>query len=290
MEKIFFTYPGNEQISNDVCTICSGIKGEFQFHKFPDGETYIRIITDVKEKVCVIICSLHHPDDKILPLYYLCCLCKDLGARQVVLVAPYLAYMRQDKQFNPGEAVTSEYFASYISRFADKLVTVDPHLHRKHSLSELYSIPCEVIHAAPEISKWIKSNIRNPVLIGPDMESEQWVSAVAAKAGAAFTVLHKTRLGDREVEVSIPDIDKFSDHTPVLVDDIISTARTMVATVKQIKQLKLKPPVCIGVHAVFAGNAWEELKNSGVDKVVTSNTIAHSSNIINMARLIADVI
>lgn len=100
-------------------------------------------------------------------------------------------------------------------------------LHGNPLLTWIYSIPTAALHAAPAISTWIREAVKNPVLIGPDSESEQWVAAVAQDAGAPFVVLDKTCRGDRDVEVSIPHVDRWRDRTPVLVDDIISTARTM---------------------------------------------------------------
>ena len=148
-----------------------------------------------------------------------------------------------------------------LSSFIDELITVDPHLHRISSLESIYSIPTKVIHSAPFISKWIKEHIKNPILIGPDMESKQWVSEVARDAGAPYTVLVKSRLGDKNVKVSIPHIQKYLEkYTPVIVDDIISTALTMIKTIEHLKEEGAKPPVCIGIHAVFSGDAYSLIK------------------------------
>jgi len=286
METIVFALPGNELLADKISSSLNATKGELVIRRFPDGESYIRVISDVKGKEIILICTLHEPDDKLLPLFFLSKNLKDLGAKQIKLVAPYLAYMRQDKKFNPGEAITSEYFASLISSFVDELITIDPHLHRRHSMSEIYSIPCSVLHASGLVSKYIKEEIENPLLIGPDSESEQWVSEVAKNAGAPFIVLQKERHGDKDVKVTVPQVEKFKDHTPVLVDDIVSTAHTMMETIKHLKNVNMKLPVCIGVHAVFAGNAYEELKNSGTETIVTCNTIPHSSNKIDITELI----
>lgn len=262
--------------------------GESTIRQFPDGESYVKLNTDVKGKCVVLICTLDEPDNKLLLLYFLSQTAKDLGAACTCLVTPYLAYMRQDKRFQPGEGITSTYFGKLISSFADTLTTVDPHLHRRNSLSEVYQIPNKVIHAAQHISQWIKANVEKPVLIGPDSESAQWVSEVAKNAGAPFTILQKIRHSDRDVEVSIPDVGNFKDHIPVLVDDIISTARTMIETVKHLKRAGMKPPICIGVHAVFAGNAYEELMNSGAAMVITCNTIPHKTNKIDLSDILAE--
>jgi len=82
------------------------------------------------------------------------------------------------------------------------------------------------MHAAPLISDWIRNEVKKPLLIGPDSESEQWVAAVARDAVAPHLVLQKVRHGDRDVEISVPEVARWRDHIPVLVDDIVSTGRT----------------------------------------------------------------
>ncbi|MBD98798.1 MAG: phosphoribosylpyrophosphate synthetase [Verrucomicrobia bacterium] len=287
MKTIIFSLKGNEAFTELLAEKMQADIGEAVLRKFPDGESYSRILSEVKDRCVVLVCTLHQPDDKLLPLYFLSKTAKFLGAKCVCLVAPYLAYMRQDKVFNEGEGITSQYFGQLISGFADSITTIDPHLHRIHSLGEVYHIPNKVIHAADEISKWIKENIENPVLIGPDAESEQWVSEVAKNADAPFTVLEKVRHGDRNVEVSIPEVDKYKQATPILVDDIISTARTMIETVKHLLQAGMRPPICIGIHAVFSGNAYQDLLESGVERIISCNTIPHPTNEIDLSKSIA---
>lgn len=290
MKTILFALPGNESLARLLAEKLDAEMGEATIRHFPDGESYVRILSEVKAKKVVLVCTLHQPDEKLLPLYFLSKTAKDLGARCTCLVAPYLAYMRQDKVFHPGEGITSGYFARLVSGFADSLLTVDPHLHRIGSLSEVYHIPTKVVHAADAISGWIKKHIENPVLVGPDSESEQWVSEVAKNAGTPFLVLEKTRHGDRDVEVSVPQVEDYRHHTPVLVDDIISTARTMIETVGHLKKAGMKAPVCIGVHAVFADSAYRDLLDAGVERVVTCNTIPHESNAIDLSGLYVDFI
>ncbi len=258
------------------------------FHEFPDEETYIKIEVNPKNQTCVIFDSLDRPNNKILPLIFLADTLKDLGARQVGLIAPYLSYMRQDKRFQPGEGITSRYFADILSKNFDWLITVDPHLHRVKSLAEIYSIPTAIVHATECIASWIKKQIDQPLLIGPDIESKQWVEQIAKTAQIPCLILEKIRHGDYDVEISAPELDNYKNCTPVLVDDIISTAKTMIQTIKHLKKLNTKLPVCIGVHAIFAANAYDELLKVGVSDIVTCNTIPHPSNKIDLTQIIFD--
>ncbi len=286
--SILFALPGNEELTEQLSRKTGVGQGEMTLRQFPDGETYVRVRSEVKDKTVVLVESLYHPDPRFLSLYFLARTVRDLGASRVVLVAPYLAYMRQDKRFHPGEGVTSEYFGPLVSSFVDALVTVDPHLHRKASLADIYEIPYQVVHAAGAIAEWIRKEVERPVLIGPDHESKQWVSEVAEKADAPFMVLKKTRKGDEEVEISVPHVEGYQDHTPVLVDDIISTARTMIGATEHLLQAGMKPPVCIGVHAIFAGEAYRELREAGAGAIVTCNTIPHESNRIDISGLLVE--
>lgn len=280
---IFFSFLGNEKLTEKLAENLETSVGQAQFRKFPDAESYVRILSEVKDKNVVLVCTLHHPDDKFLSLYFFSKTAKSLGAKNVCLVAPYLSYMRQDRIFNPGEGVTSEYFGKLISGFVNGIVTIDPHLHRLRSLSSIYSIPNVVVHAAEEISKWIRQYINDPVLIGPDEESKNWVSRVAENANSPFIILNKVRYGDRKVKISLPDIEEYKGKTPVLVDDIISTAKTMIEVVEHLKNREMKAAVVIGIHAVFAGDAYQNLRDSGVGRIVTCNTISHLTNEIDLS-------
>ena len=285
MIPVIFGYGDSMPIASRLSATLTADPGAFEQRRFPDDETYMRLQSNVSGRAAVVCATLDRPDPKLLPLHFLASVCRDEGARSVGLVAPYLAYMRQDRQFHQGEAVASHYFADLVSHSFDWLVTVDPHLHRIKDLSDLYAIPTRVVQAAPA---WVRTNIEKPLFVGPDEESEQWVAAVAQDASAPCIVLEKTRKGDRDVEVSVPEVDRWRDHTPVLVDDIISTGRTMIQTVSHLRAAGMKPPTCIGVHAVFAGDAYEALVGAGAQRVATCNTIPHTSNTIDVLPQIAE--
>ena len=169
-------------------------------------------------------------------------------------------------------------------------MTVDPHLHRIDSLDAIYSIPSVAVHSAPAIASWIRAHVERPLLVGPDGESAQWVARVARHAETPHVVLEKVRHGDHDVEVSVPELERWRDHTPVLVDDIVSTAGTMVETIGHLKRSALAAPICIGVHAVLAGDAELLLLEAGAAKIVTTNTIAHDTNRIDVSPSIAHAV
>lgn len=279
--------PGASDLAAGLASRLRCEHAELQLHRFPDGETGVRIAAPVQDRCVVLAGSLDQPDCKTLPLIFAADAARELGAKQVGLVAPYLAYMRQDKRFEPGEAVTSRSYARLLSASLDFLVTVDPHLHRIHNLNEIYTLDALVVPAAPVIARWLRSHVEEPWLIGPDEESEQWVAEVARLAGAPWTVLAKTRRGDRDVGVRLTSRERWPGRTPVLLDDIISTGHTMQAATRLLIKAGLGSPLCIGVHALLDNEAQRELLAAGATRVVSCDTIVHSTNAIRMAPLLA---
>jgi ribose-phosphate pyrophosphokinase len=264
--------------------------GQMEQRHFPDGETYLRIDTDVKQQELVVLCQLHQPNEKLIDLMLFAETAKHLGAYRIHLVAPYLAYMRQDKQFNQGECISSRYVAKWLSEYFDSLITIDPHLHRYKTLDEIYSMPAESLHATDLIAHYIRDNIRNPLVIGPDSESEQWADAVAKLAGCDAIVLSKQRFGDHEVKVSLPQLEQYPNHQPVLIDDIISTGRTMIMAAENIINQGGQAPICIAVHGVFSPGSFDEMQRSNIRQIVTCDTISHSSNKIQVVTKLAKAI
>ncbi|CAN7589039.1 ribose-phosphate pyrophosphokinase [Mesorhizobium amorphae] len=288
MTRVLLPFPLQRTLADAIAPLLGARTGRLDWRHFPDGESLVTIEQDLDGVDVALVASLRNPDELALPLRFAAATAREFGARSIGLIAPYLAYMRQDTRFNPGEAVSAPMFARFLADSFDWLVTADPHLHRIPRLSELFRIPAHAGATAPLISEWIRDNIPNAVLIGPDGESSQWVSDVADRAGVAYQILTKIRRGDRDVEVSLPSIDAARSRTPVIVDDIASSGRTMIETLKHLRQLGLPPAVCIVIHPVFAQNAYAQLLAAGAERVVSTDSIPHPSNAISLAGLLAE--
>ena len=290
MRPSLIILPGNESLGASLVEHLPCKQLDTTIRKFPDGETYVSLKESRLVGPIILLTSLQHPDEKILPLLFTAREVRERGGYPVILAIPYLAYMRQDKAFNPGEVITSHRFANLLSGYGDHLITIDPHLHRIKKLNEVYTISHQTLASAPVIASWIATNVEQPLVIGPDSESKQWVSEIAQIAKAPYTVFQKKRLADDRVRLQLGDLSEYFDHTPVVVDDIVSTAGTMNKTVKMLKKRLETAPICVGIHGIFAKNAYQALKKAGAAQVVTTNTIAHESNQIDVAPLLAGAI
>lgn len=262
-------------------------RGALARRQFPDGETYLRLETPVEGRDVILLCTLDRPDAKTLPLLFAAEAARDHGAKSVGLIAPYLAYMRQDEEFQAGEAVTSKTFARLLSGQVDWLVTIDPHLHRYPTLGALYPIPAEAAHAAGPLAEWIRHEVPEPVIVGPDEESAQWADEIASLAGARAMVLRKVRSGDYDVSIDAAGLGDLS-GTPVIIDDIASSGRTLIETVELLRKAGAAAPICAVVHPIFAGDSYSELLGAGAARIVSTNSIAHDTNAIDVSGPLAD--
>lgn len=285
-KSLVLPMPGNEGFARNLAEAGGGEIGAVETRRFPDGETYLRLISPVAGRAIDLVATLAGPDPDFLRLAFAADAARAQGAVRVRLVAPYLAYMRQDKAFRPGEAVTSDTFARLVSSLFDGLVTVDPHLHRRAALTDLYTIPAVAVQAAPALADWIAAEVSRPLLIGPDSESAQWVQAIAERISAPWAVMEKTRRGDFDVSVDLPDLAGHAICTPVLIDDIVSSGRTLVAAAELLTSRSMARPVCAVVHALFAGDAFARLRAVAA-RVVSCDSVPHPSNAIPLAPLVA---
>jgi len=287
MSLVLLPFPKQRPLAEAMAPGLGARVGRLDWRRFPDGESLVAVDEALEGAEVAIVASLHDPDPMALALRFAAATAREFGARRVGLVAPYLAYMRQDTRFHPGEAISAPLFARFLEEGFDWLVTADPHLHRNPELSCLFGMPARRVATAPLVADWIRANVTDPLVIGPDEESAQWVADIAARAGAPWQALRKIRRGDRDVEVSLPDIAAARGRTPVVVDDIVSSGQTMIETVRHLKGVGL-PAVCVAIHAVFAGRAYEELLEAGADRVVSTDAIPHGSNAISIAGLLGE--
>jgi ribose-phosphate pyrophosphokinase len=287
-KPLVFALSGAEACGRTLTPQIGGEHGDADIRRFPDGETYIRLITPTSGRHVVLVASLVRPDEHVLSLILTANTARELGAASVGLISAYLPYMRQDARFRDGEGITARSFAGLLGQHVDWLVTVDPHLHRLNELSSVYRIPAVAARSGDAIGRWIAANVSAPLVVGPDSESSQWARAVGAAANAPVIIAQKVRTGDTKVSVAMPDVRAFRGCTPVLVDDIISTGHTMVGAIGDLRAQGLaQPPVCVGVHAVFVDGALEALHEAGARSIVTTNTIEHATNAIDVVPMIA---
>jgi ribose-phosphate pyrophosphokinase len=258
-------------------------------HQFPDGESRLRLPESLPEQV-VLCRTLDHPNSKLVELILAAATARNLGAKHITLVAPYLCYMRQDKAFLPGEAVSQRIIGTLLSQWIDALITVDSHLHRVHQLKHAIPVNTAInLSATSVMSDFLGEQMDNPLLIGPDQESEQWVVAIARDRKLDYRVANKERYGDQQVRVSLPDAD-YRDRDIVLVDDVASTGHTLEAAARKLARFQPASISVLVTHALFVGNAEKRLHRAGIGHIWSTDAIPHSSNALHLEHLLAEAL
>jgi ribose-phosphate pyrophosphokinase len=296
MAQVFFQSPGSLLCFEDEQPIArraaeaSGLSlAVIERHRFPDGEMRLRLPAALPARV-VIWRGLHQPNEKLVELLLAARTARQLGAPHLTLVTPYLAYMRQDIAFNPGEAVSQRIVGAFLADLFDAVITVDPHLHRVATLQEAIPVPdAIVLSGAPLLSDHIATQRPQVLLIGPDEESHQWVAQAAARHGWAHGVCRKTRHGDRQVDIELPDM-AVAGRAVVLMDDVASSGHTVAQATRLLKAAGAASVDVAVTHALFAPGAVELLRQVGVDQVWSTDAIPHASNAVSIVPAVVDAL
>jgi ribose-phosphate pyrophosphokinase len=255
-------------------------------HIFPDGESKLTLPVNLPNNV-VFYRSLDKPNKKLIELLIAAQTARELGASHLTLVAPYLCYMRQDIAFNPGEAVSQKIIGRFLAENFDALLTVDAHLHRVHDIRE--AVPAKQalnLCAARLIGDYVKAQIENPLFLGPDEESKQWVQAAAQAGNFDYAVAQKTRGGDRQVKITLPDF-SFQRRNIIIIDDMASTGQTIIQTANLLRQHKAKAVHCAVTHALFLHEVTQHMRQAGIQSVWSTDSVTHPTNQIFLATALA---
>jgi ribose-phosphate pyrophosphokinase len=260
-----------------------------QRHRFPDGESKLTLPVDLSEHV--LFChSLDQPNEKLVELLLAAKTARELGAKVLTLVAPYLCYMRQDKAFHPGEAISQPIVGNFLADLFDNVITVDPHLHRIQYLEQ--AVPAKqavTLSATSLMAEFLRERFKDPILLGPDSEAEQWVSAVAKPNQWEYGVCKKIRTGDKKVEITLPEINLHG-RSVIVVDDVASSGQTLSVAIRECLSKNAKHVDVLVTHALFVSDAKERLIQAGVRNMWSTDSVNHESNIIPLTVLLKDAV
>lgn len=258
-------------------------------HRFPDGELKLRLPAALPAKV-IVYRSLAHPNEKLIELLFVAQTVRQLGAADVMLIAPYLAYMRQDIAFHEGEVVSQKIIGRFLAQVFDGLTTIDPHLHRVATLEEASPVKRAItLSGAPLLGDYIAQQIPDAFLLGPDSESAQWIASAAKKHDFDHAACEKIRRGDKDVQVQLPAVD-LKDRKVVILDDVASSGRTLAKATRAALEAGAASVDVAVTHALFAEDALQVIREAGVRHIWSTDCIAHDSNVVSIAAMLADAI
>lgn len=265
---------------------------DVEVSQFPDGELYVRVPVDVEGEDVVYVNSLAgRPNELLVETILTLDTIADLGAGSVHAVLTYIPYARQDSRFKPGEAVSALVVGKLLrSLRVSSIYTFDLHLHRIQDPRQVFGESFRNLTAIRDLARYVASTygVRNPVVVGPDEEAEQWAKMAAEElGGVGYTVMEKRRLSATEVVVEPRDVELVRGKDVLLVDDIISTGGTVVEAVRALRRSGAREVYVAVTHAVLAGRAYGRLVQLGLRGLVASDTVPSPISRVHVAPILA---
>jgi len=255
-------------------------------HRFPDGE--LRVTVGPAATTTILYMPLDRPNDKLLALLFAAEALRRGGAKRLVLVAPYLCYMRQDRAFHDGEAISQKAIGKLLAATVDRVITVDAHLHRTHDIRDVFpGIEAEDLSAMPAIAEALSGIDKRTVFVGPDEESEPWVSDLSARLGLAHAVGRKARAGDRSVQISFAAPSLFKGRPALLVDDIVSSGGTLTVCARALVAAGASEVGAVVTHALFPPEVAQDFVRAGIRSIRSTSSVPHPSNAIALDGILA---
>lgn len=262
---------------------------EITIHQFPDGE--MKVTVSDAAPTSIIYASLDRPNDKLIALLFAAEALRRGGAKRLVLLAPYLCYMRQDAAFHPGEAISQQAIGRLLTATFDRVITVDAHLHRTTDIRMVFpGIEADNLSAMPAIADALAGIDPTTVVAGPDEESRPWVSALGALLGLGHVVGRKTRSGDRSVEIDFAGQIAMAGRPILLVDDIVSSGGTLMTCAETLRAAGAVTIDAVITHALFPPDMIEEFARAGIRSIRSTSSVAHLTNAIPLDRVLADAL
>jgi ribose-phosphate pyrophosphokinase len=261
---------------------------EIEVHRFPDGE--LRVTTGAAAPITIIYAPLDQPNEKLLAVIFAAEALRRNGAKRLVLVAPYLCYMRQDAAFHRHEAISQKVVGGLLAGAFDRIVTVDAHLHRTTDIHSVFpAVESDNLSAMPAVADAVRAAGLDPgtVIVGPDAESRPWVSDLARRLGSTHTVAEKTRRGDRSVGIALPDPALVAGRPALLVDDIVSSGGTLTACASTLVAARAGSIDAIVIHALFPADLTVAFAREGIRSVRSTDSVPHPTNAIGLDGVLA---
>jgi ribose-phosphate pyrophosphokinase len=262
-----------------------------EVHRFPDGE--LRVTIGAATETAIVYAPLDQPNDKLLALLFAAEAFRREGAARLLLVAPYLCYMRQDTAFREGEAISQKVVGALLANSFDRVITVDAHLHRTKNIEDVFpGIEAQDLSAMAAIADALRVEGVNgdTVIVGPDEESRPWISDLAGRLGLMHAVARKCRRGDRSVGIVFPEPGLLAGRPALIVDDIVSSGGTLIACAKALLSAGANTVDAVIIHALFPPEMMQSFTDAGIRSVRSTTSVPHPSNSFRLDSVLADAL
>jgi ribose-phosphate pyrophosphokinase len=267
-----FSGTANDALAKEVCEKLGLPLGQTHITRFSDGETYVQIMENVRGADVFLIQPTCDPVDlHLMQLLLLIDALKRASARRITVVIPYFGYARQDRKDKPRVPISSKLVADLLTTAgADRALVVDLHAPQ---IQGFFNIPVDHLFASPVlVGHFRELNLPDLTIVSPDAGGVERARFFAKKMDSALAIVDKRRV-DLDVTEVMHVIGDVEGRTCVILDDIIDTAGTLVKTCQALLDAGARQVYACATHPVLSGPAIERISQSGLVKVVVTNTI-----------------
>lgn len=257
-------------------------------HEFPDGEV-LPTVPICDGDTILFYRSLHHMNERLLPLLLTADAYRRAGASRVVLVAPYLGYLRQDAVFRPGQSLSRDVMGRLIGGAFDRVVTAQAHLHRTSSLTKVFGVRGDSLPVAAALAS-IATDEPRSLVVGPDVESGPWVREAAERLNSDWLTFEKQRLDDRTVILTLSAPERIAGRPVLLLDDVCSTGGTLIQALGRLRDAGATRVDIALAHALFDADVERRLRAAGARRIVSTDSVPHPTNALALADLLASAL
>ena len=291
-----FTGNANVKLAEDVCASLGIPLGEAEVSRFPDGETKVRILEDIRGRDVFIMQPTSPPvNDHLFELLVLIDAARRASAQRITAVIPYFGYARQDRKHEGRVPITAKLVSNLITTAgADRVMCVDLHAEQ---IQGFFDLPVDHLTAAPVQVKHIRDmGLTALTILSPDLGRAKVSEKFARKLNASLAVIEKRRTGDNDV-VKGHVVGEIKGRDAMIIDDMISTGGSIQQAVQTALEYGARSVYVAATHPVFSGRAFEKLSGLPVREIAVCDTIEvkkkpESANlrVLSVAPLLAEAI
>lgn len=256
---------------------------EHEERNFEDGEHKVRPLVNVRGRDVYVVQSLYGDsddsvNDKLCRTLFFCGALRDAAAGRVTAVVPYLCYSRKDRKTKSRDPLTTRYVAGMFEAVGvDRVATMD--VHNLAAFQNAFRCRTEHLEARPLLAEHFQRSCGEGrvVIASPDFggvkRAEQFRQTLARKLSRELSsaFMEKERSGGRvSGEAVVGNVDG---ATVIVIDDLIASGGTLARAARAFRERGAVRVYAAATHAVFTGNAQEQLNESSLEHVVVTDTI-----------------
>jgi ribose-phosphate pyrophosphokinase len=261
----------NRPLAERICQYLNMELGQVEISRFKSGEIYVKYQEPLRTCDIFLVHSLSHPiNENLIELLIMIDAAKRASAQTVNLIIPYFGYARHAKKKAPREPITAKMIADILTKVgAHRVVTVDLN---SDAIQGFFRIPVDHLTALDLMTRKLRSlNIPDPIVVSPDAARAKMTEIVASRLNVPFAMMINTKRTDQAQVIG-----EVAGRTPIIVDDIIDTGRTVINAVDELTKRGANKAYVIASHGLFSDDCVTKLtEHPNIERVIVTDTIQH---------------